>query len=504
MRTRSLLILFLIFTIVTTVNILPKEKFVIDKFEKYIKASLKEWNVPGIAVGIMHDGYLILGKGYGYRDLENKLPVTRYTLFPIGSSTKAFTSFVVGKLVEEKAFNWSDPVTNHLPGFELYDPWVTKNFRIVDLLIHNSGLPRHDMVWYGSDRSREELIKGFKYLKNNKGLRTAFQYQNLMFMTAGYLSGQVKNSTWEKLVKEYIFTPIEMEGSNFSVKESEKTGNYALPYVEKDGKIIKIPFYREMEGIGPAGSINSNIYDMLKWVKLQLDKGIWKEKEVISKKNLRKIHTPHIVAGETIVQIFEKFPEISYPAYGLGWFINHYRGTNLIHHGGNIDGFSALVTFMPDIKSGVVILTNKGSNLLTYATAFHIYDKLRGLKQIDWNGRFKKVLEERKKDKEEKAEKEKKNKILEEGPHDPFNLLVGNYNNHAYGEVVISQKDEKLCIKFHKFESSMKHNGGNEFQTEASAMEGMTIKFIKNIDGKITGISAPLETSVDNIIFTKK
>ncbi len=504
MRTRSFLILFLILTIVTAVNILPKEKFIIDKFEKYIKASLMEWDVPGIAVGIMYNGYIILGKGYGYRDLEQKLPVNRYTLFPIGSSSKAFTSFVVGKLVDEKLLDWYDPVKMHLKDFELYDPWVTENFRLVDLLIHNSGLPRHDLVWYGSDRSREELVKGIKYLKNNKGLRTSFQYQDLMYMTAGYLSGQVKGSTWEELIKEYIFTPIEMEGSNISVEESEKTDNYALPYVEKDGDITRIPFYREMKAIGPAGSINSNIYDMLKWVKLQLDKGMWKGKRVISEKNLKKIHTPHIVAGETIVEIFEKFDEISYPTYGLGWFINHYRGTNLIHHGGNIDGFSALVTFVPEIEAGVVILTNKGSNLLTYATAFHIYDKLRGLKKIDWNGRFKTVLEERKKRKALEAKKAMENKKVEEGPGDPYNVLVGTYNNPAYGGIVISQKEGKLFVKFHKFESSLKHAGGNDFQLEMSDMKGLEIKFIKNSDGNITGISAPLQQGVDNIIFTKK
>ncbi|MEN8221998.1 MAG: serine hydrolase [Acidobacteriota bacterium] len=504
MKIRHLVTLFLILTIFASVNILPKEKFIIEKFKKYINKSLKEWNVPGIAVGIMHNGYIILGEGFGFRDLEKKLPVTRYTLFPIGSSTKAFTSFVAGKLVDEKVIGWDDPVKKYLKEFELYDPWVTSHFRVIDLLTHNSGLPRHDLTWYGSEKSREDLVKGLKYLQNNKGFRTDFQYQNLMYMTAGYLSGQVKGSTWEDLVREYIFTPLEMEGSNFSIEESEKTDNYAFPYIERDGKIIKIPFYREMKGVGPAGSINSNIYEMLKWVKLQLYKGKWDDKVVISEKNLSKIHTPHSVAGETIVQIFEKFNEISYPAYGLGWFIQHYRGNTLIHHGGNIDGFSALVTFMPDIEAGIVVLTNKGSNLLTYATAFHIYDKLRGLKKIDWNGRLKTVLEERNKKKAEEAGKAKKEKKYPEGDHSPLDRLTGNFNHPAYGNIIVSQKDGKLFVKFNNFESSLKHSGGNEFFLESGNAAGMEIKFIKNNGENITALSAPLEPKVENIIFTKK
>ncbi len=504
MRKKHFLIIFLILTIFVTSNIVPKEKFISEAFGKYIRKSLKKWNVPGIAVGIMYKGYIIMGEGYGFRDLEKKLPVTRYTLFPIGSATKAFTSFVVGKLVDEKSLKWDDPVKKYLPEFELYDPWVTTHFRVIDLLIHDSGLPRHDLTWYGSSRSREDLVKGIKYLKNSIGFRTGFQYQNLMYVTAGYLVGQVRGTTWEELVKKYIFTPLEMERTEFSIKESEEAGNYALPYDEKDGKIIQVPFYREMKGVGPAGSINSNIYEMLKWVKLHIDKGKWEGNALISEENLKMIHTPHIVAGETLVQIFEKFDEMSYPTYGLGWFINHYRGNNLIHHGGNINGFSALVTFMPDIEAGVVVLTNKGSNLLTYATALHIYDKLRGFKPIDWDGRFKKVLEERKKKKEEKIRKAIKNKKKKHGEHAPFDQIYGNYDHPAYGKIVVSGKDGKLYIKFHKIVLQLKHDGGNEFVISGSDFEGLPIRFIKDDSGGIKGLLAPLEESVDSIFFRKK
>ncbi len=504
MKTRQFATFFLILIIFTSINILPKEKFVPEQFKKYINKTLTEWNVPGIAVGIMNKGYIILGEGYGFRDLEKRLPVTRYTLFPIGSSTKAFTSFLTGKLVDEKVIGWDDPVVKHLKGFELYDPWVTSNFRIADLLIHNSGLPRHDLTWYRSANSREELFNGLKYLKNNKGFRTTFQYQNLMYMTAGYLSGKVKGTTWEELVKKYIFVPLEMESTNFSIEDSEKGGNYSLPYAENEGKIIKVPFYREMQGIGPAGSINSNVYEMLKWVKLHIDKGKWKGEQLISEKNIKMTHTPQFVVSDMMISTLTRFEELSFPSYGMGWFIQDYRGSSIIHHGGNIDGFSALISFMPEIEAGIVILTNKNNTLLTYEVTLHIYDKLRGLKQIDWNSRLKQAQEEKRKEMAAEAAEVKKNRKTGEGPHDPVVDLIGSYSNGAYGDVTVFQKDGKLVLNFHKFESNLKHIGGNDFELEGSVVGGVPIKFLKDSDGNITGLSAPLEPKVADIIFTKK
>ncbi len=501
---KHLVTLFLILMIVTSANVIPKEKFVAEKFEKYIKKSLKEWNVPGTAIGIMDKGYIIMGKGFGFRDLEKKLPVTRYTLFPIGSSTKAFTSFITGKLVDEKMLSWDDPVTKYLKGFELYDPWVTANFRVIDLLIHNSGLPRHDLTWYRSDVKRGDLFKGLRYLKNSRGFRTEFQYQNLMYMTAGYLCGQVTNSAWEELVKKYIFTPLEMEGINFSVEESEKTDNFALPYAENEGKLSKIPFYREMQAIGPAGSINSNVYEMLKWLKLNIDEGIWKGKQVISKESLRSIHAPQFVVGDTMIAKLTRFKELSHPVYGMGWFIQNYRGNTMVHHGGNIDGFSALISFMPDIESGIVVLTNKNSTLFPLAISLHIYDKLRGKKEIDWNSRLKQAQKDKIKEMESEAAEKKKKRKIGEGPHNPEDQLKGNYNNKAYGDFLIFIKDGKLNIKFHKFEATLKHIGGNDFELEGSVVGGTPIKFLKDNEGNISGLSSPLEPEVEDIVFQKK
>jgi CubicO group peptidase (beta-lactamase class C family) len=315
----------------------------------------------------------------------------------------------------------------------------------------------------------------------------------------------VKGTTWEELVKQYIAVPLEMEGFNFSIEASEKTGNYALPYAENEGKLIKIPFYREMRGIGPAGSINANIYEMLKWVKLQLQEGKWEGDPVISEKNLQVIHTPQfVVGGGMMLSMLNRFKELSHPTYGMGWFVQNYRGNMLIHHGGNIDGFSALVSFMPDIEAGIVILTNKNGTLLTMATAFHIYDKLRGLKKIDWNGRLQEVQAEKIKEMAAEEEKRKKSRKTGEGAHDPADVLAGTYKHGAYGVMTVFLKEEKLALKFHKFEAGLKHIGGNDFELEGPVVGGLPIRFLKGTEGKINGLSAPLEPQVEDIIFKKQ
>ncbi len=493
----SLLILF------TTTDIYPKEKFIIKKFNNHVKRSLKKWGVPGMAVGVMYDGYIILAKGYGFGDLEKKLPVTRYTMFPIGSATKAFTAFVAGKLVETGVFSWEDKVKKYLKGFKLYDAYASDNMRILDLFLHNSGLPRHDLVWYGSDKSRKELFEGLKFLKNNKGFRTVFQYQNLMYMTAGFLEEKVTGSSWEEQVKKYILAPLEMECTNFSIEDMVKSDNFALPYSEKDGAVSRIPFYREMEGIGPAGSINSNVYDMLKWVKLNLDRGKWDGKSLIGKKSLDFIHTPHMIAGGVITSKIGKFKEFSYPTYGVGWFINHYRGAKMIHHGGSIDGFSSVVTLMPDKNAAVVVLTNKENHLLTYAIALHIYDKLRGLKPIDWNERFMKVLDEIKR-KNLESRKEVVEKKNDKSTVYDFSQLIGVYEHPAYGKIEIAVKDGKLDFKFNKFKSDLENNGNNMFTIKTSILAGRKVKFGKDNDMKVFSLSIKLEKSVDSIVFLMK
>ena len=230
-------------------------------FDSFVNEAIKAWEVPGLALGIVKDGRIILAQGYGFRDIEGKLPVTPKTLFAIGSCTKAFTTFVMGTLVDEGKLDWDAPVRNYIPEFRMYDRVATELMTPRDLVTHRSGLPRHDLVWYNATISRKKIVDRLPYLVPSETFRSKFQYNNLMFMTAGYLVERVTGQSWEDTVRHRIFEPLGMTGSNFSVKDSQKTADFAKPYADRDDKVVEVPF-RDISNAGPAGSINSNVEDM--------------------------------------------------------------------------------------------------------------------------------------------------------------------------------------------------------------------------------------------------
>jgi CubicO group peptidase (beta-lactamase class C family) len=244
----------------------------LDGFDAFAEKSLKDWKCAGFAIAVIQDGKVIFTKGYGLRDVQHNLPVTPQTLFAIGSSSKSFTVTSLGVLVDRGKLDWDKPVRDYLPDFKMFDAFATERMTPRDLVTHRSGLPRHDMLWYNSGFSRQEMFERLRYLEPSKDFRTAFQYQNLMFMTAGYLAGHVAGSTWEQHVRKSIFEPLGMSSSNFSVEDSRKSADFSLPYNVVKEQIVEVPF-RNIDTIGPAGSINSNVEDMAKYVLMHLAKG---------------------------------------------------------------------------------------------------------------------------------------------------------------------------------------------------------------------------------------
>ena len=473
------------------------------RFRTFVTQAMKDWEVPGAAVGIIHNGKVILVEGFGYRDVEKKIPVTPETLFAIGSSSKAFTTFVMGTLVDEGKLEWNQPVKTYLPDFKMHDPYVTTHMTPRDLVIHNSGLPRHDLTWYGSGRTRKELYNALQYLEPSKGFRSEFQYQNLMYMTAGYLVGSITGSSWEKIVRQRIFVPLGMNRTNFCVQASQKSSDFALPYGEEEGKVKRIPFYSDLNNIGPAGSINSNINDMLLWVKLHLQDGKWGDKQIINTTTLRRIHTPQMVCGGPLVALFGSFKEFSYLTYGMGWFIHHYRGHTLIHHGGGIDGFTALVGFMPGTKSGFVVLTNKSGAFFTYAVVLHVLDRLLGAAPTPWSQRFKTLIDQIRGERQKQEQAEDKFQKKDTKPTHPLNEYAGEYENPGYGPFFITCKDNTLHLEYNKLTSPLKHYHYNTFEIEKGQGKGLKLQFHIDEKGNIGSVSVPLESNVDNIIFDR-
>src|SRR5258708_31633255 len=277
------------------------KKPALDGFDDFMTQVLQDWKVPGVAVGVVQNGKVILLKGYGYRDVEKQLPVAPNTLFAVGSITKSCTVTLLGMEMDEGKVDWDKPVRNYLPDFRMYDPVLTEQMLVRDLITHRSGLPRHDMVWYSSDFPREDLLRRLQFLEPNKPLRSRFQYNNLMFMTAGYVAGKLNGKSWEESVRERILMPLGMNGTTFSEKDTQNAPDLAQPYQNRNdvkSEVKRMPFYEHSPdtcALGPAGEINSSVADMSRYVLFHLNKGKVDGKALLSENNSIQMQTPQMV-----------------------------------------------------------------------------------------------------------------------------------------------------------------------------------------------------------------
>jgi len=496
-----------IFTLFVILSILTLSAFSAAKEEKkvnlkgfneFVAKALAEWKVPGAAVSIVKDGKVIFAEGFGFRDVKNGIKVTPHTLFAIGSTTKAFTAATMGILVDEGKLDWDKTVRTYLPAFKLYDSFASEHMTPRDLVCHRSGLPRHDLVWYGSSLGRKELFDRLQYLEPSKEFRAAWQYQNLMFMTAGYLVGQIAGTAWEEFCRKRILEPLGMKESNFSVTVSQKAADFAFPYMEKKEKVEQIPF-RNIDEIGPAGSINSNVLDMAQWVLLNLNKGKLGDKQIISEAALAQIHTPQMVIQQPI-----QYDEVLYPSYGMGWMIVPYRGHLMLQHGGGIDGFTSIVVFMPRDKFGLVVLTNMSGTPLPGIIAYNICDRLLGLDQVDWNKRIKEQRDKAKAEAEKaKKEVEKDRKLNTTASH-PLEDYAGDYEHPAYGMISMAKEGNALKAQYESLTFNLNHYHFDIFEMKNEDLDvSQKVTFVTDKKGNISSLSVQLEPSIKDIVFAR-
>jgi len=479
-----------------------KAKEAIADFDKIIEKGLKSLNNPGVAVAIVKDDEVIFSKGFGYRDVENKTPMTADTLMAIGSSSKAFTTFTMGTLVDEGKLEWNTPVREYIPWFRLYDPFATERLTPRDLVTHRSGLPRHDAMWYNNyTASREEFVRRLAYLKPTADLRERFQYNNLMFLTAGYLIEVLTEKTWEDAVRKRVLEPLEMKRTNFSVVNSQKDANHALPYREHKDKIEKIPF-RDITNIGPAGSINSSVNEMSHWLLVHLNQGKFKDKQVINPQTVQDMHLAYMPTGGT-----PSIAEITPADYGLGWFVDTYRGHRRVRHGGNIDGFSALVCMLPDDGVGIVALTNKNGSPLPELLIRHASDLLLGTETKDWIGQTVERIA-KSKDMQKEAE-EKKVTRRKTGTVHAHKLIEysGDYSHPGYGTLKVFLDEDQLAFIYNDITTPLEHwhyETFNSKRAEDPTYEDTKLTFRTDVNGFVAALEIPIEPTLEETVFRKK
>jgi CubicO group peptidase (beta-lactamase class C family) len=420
--------------------------------DAYVAASMKSFEVPGMAVAIVKDGKVVVAKGYGVRKLGDPTPVDEFTMFGIGSNTKAFTTAALATLVDEGKLSWNDPVYQRLPGFVMYDPYVSHEMTILDLLTHRSGMGLGEgdlLFWPASTYTRGDIIYKLRFMKPASSFRSHYAYDNLLYMTAGQIIPAVTGTSWDDYIRDRIFTPLEMNHSKVSNAAFQPGDDYAFPHSRLDGKLQVIPF-EVLDNAGPAGSIHSCAADMAKWVRLQLNRGKFVDRDgrLFSEQRSKEMWTP-----QTILPIPDFPPALAglkpnFADYALGWMLRDYHGRKLVGHTGGVAGFVSRVMLVPDEHLAVVILTNAEQDGAFESILYHVLDYYFQLPPADWIGAFKAVRDKEEKDASETVKKAESRRAAESRPSLPLEKYTGVYNDAWYGPITIRYQNGGLAISF--------------------------------------------------------
>jgi CubicO group peptidase (beta-lactamase class C family) len=405
--------------------------------DKLFASSLTAFNVPGMAVAIVQNDEVIFSKGYGVANVSTNEPVTDETVFAIASNSKAYTAAALATLVDQGKLKWDDKVRKYLPEFELYDPYVSNELTVRDLLCHRSGLATFsgDVMWYGSSHSRAEVLRRARYLEPVSGFRAQFGYQNILFLAAGEIIPAVTGKSWDEYIAKQFFSPLGMTRTSTSILNLPGNG-VAAPHNEVKGKLVPIPWVN-WDNIGPAGSINSSVKDHARWIRLQLGKGTLEGREY-----WKAARTDEMWENNTPVRVSNwqrhHMPSRHFNGYGLGWQLMEYRGEKVVSHGGGYDGFISQTVMVPGKNLGFVILTNS-NNSLPSCLMFEVLDAyLGGSEESDWVNLF---LGYKKSDEEatETARKEDlANRKMDTRPSLPLSEYCGTYTSELYGDVEVA------------------------------------------------------------------
>ncbi|MBL7751714.1 MAG: serine hydrolase [Chitinophagaceae bacterium] len=478
--------------------------------EPLLEQVLKDRKGVGFAVAVVYKDSIVYAKGFGYRDLDKKLPVTPQTLFAIGSCTKAFTSSLIGLLNKEGKVEYDKPVRDYLPELEFYNNEMNQSVTLRDMMCHRTGLPRHDYSWYlFKTNSRDSLLRRIKYQEPTTPIRQNWQYNNFMFLGQGMVVEKLTKKSWENNIKETFFKPLGMKRSNFSVKDLEKSDDASLGYGVVNDSIIKKLDYYDINAMGPAGSINSSVTEMAQWVMTWIQGGKYKGVEILPAAYVAEAMSSQMISRAGLPD--KEIPDAHFSTYGFGWMMSSYRGHYRVEHGGNIDGFSASTCFFPSDSLGIIVLSNQNASGIPALVRNIISDRWLKLTPIDWNKRAN--------DAEEKARKAaaegkgKKDEDFTPGtkPSHELKAYEGLFRHEGYGTVDISLRNDSLIMFTPNGDAWMRHHHYDVFKAYAidtkegidTSAEAQTVlvQYQMDINGKINSLSMGLEPSLKPLVF---
>lgn len=435
------LLLFIAFQL----NGQTKTNINLQQLDEYYAKMVKDWDLPGATIGIVKEGELVFSGNYGVLEIGKKDKPDENTLYAIASNSKAFTSAIIGMLVQEGKLNWNDKVKKYLPYFELYDPWVSNEITIRDILSHRVGLGTFsgDVIWYKSDLTSEEIIRRARYIPKAYSFRAGYGYSNLMYITAGEIIKKVTGKNWSENVKERILKPLKMDRSITTPQDLTSLGNYATPHGREND--INIPIeWEDWEEIGATGGLISSVSDIAKWMIFNLNHGIHNKDTLLTKETRNLVWTPHnnFRVDHTKKNDFERH----FSSYGLGWGLSDYHGKLRVGHTGGFDGMITAITLIPDEKLGVVVLTN-GMKSPIMAATYKALDMFLGVESKDWSTE---ILNRRNKyeKKDSRISDRKQKRVLNTEPSLALKKYTGVYKSDIYGEIKITLDNHQLILEF--------------------------------------------------------
>lgn len=467
--------------------------------ENMINQILREWNVPGVSIAVVEKNKVLFTGGFGYKDYENKKPVTENTLFAIGSCTKAFTASLLSNEVKEGKIDMDAPVNSYFPELRFYSNDLTANVTVRDMLCHRTGIPRHDFSWYsGAATTRDSLVRLIRYLEPSAPIRQLFQYNNLMYVAVANLLEKMNKKSWEQLVQENFFAPLGM--SNSTTGAIPENGDVAYGYVYKNGQTIKLDFLtNDMKGIAPAGGITSTAKDMANWLLMWTNQGKYDGKEVVSSDFYKQAISSQMIASANLPS--KMLPDYYFFNYGLGWYTTNYRGHYGVGHGGNINGFSTFISFLPSDSIGVFVSANQNNSQVPRIVMSIILDKMIGAPFRDWNTILKATATNNTVTLVKNEEAVKPSHALKD--------FEGTYKSDAYGTITIKAGTDVLTGTFNRWKMKIKHLHHNYFKftadynavDETNSMDG---EFTITPVGSIGSLKIAFEDNIKEIEFKKQ
>jgi CubicO group peptidase (beta-lactamase class C family) len=470
--------------------------------DAYVTQALATWKVPGVGIAIVRNDSVIYARGYGVRELGKRELVDARTGFAIGSASKAFTAAAVEMLVDSGKMKLDAPATAYLPDFQLFDPYATRELTVRDMLTHRSGLSRGDLSWYASTKSRDEILRGVRFLRPTWSFRSQFGYQNLMYLAAGQAVAHVANTSWDDFVQRRIFDPLGMTATGTSWQTAPGKDDRATPHATVADTVRPIA-WRDIDNIGPAGSIVSNVTDMSQWVRLQLANGRYDGKQLISPAMALEGRSPQtVIRLDTAARRFN--PATHYQSYGFAWFLQDYRGREVVQHGGNIDGFSALVGMMPEENVGVVILTNMNGTSLPTALMNKIFDWHLKAPARDWSGDLRAFTQAQQARGLAARKKIEAQRVPGTKPSLPLAAYAGTFVDSLYGEITVKEENGKLMLSFGpNRRSELEHWHFDTFRArfDAPLLGNSFVQFRVGPSGKVDELQAEM---TDATVFKRR